>query len=256
MKLKILRKKIIVFLCIIVLIVAGLCVLLNRQNKKSDYIIRAGNEVGNIILVDSLGEEVVADEIFNKTSFVFYISDHCSPCLEKLSSIYLFCSLLCDQNRYNYAVIWRDRVPDLAQYDESKNYFIRDFEISTTTPMFYVVENAKVVFATQDFNKFINKAVNMAKADFFKNLFQSKYNPTGDKLFVFLNDEYDYAASLSDMDKLVFIVSDEQLVREGCEDIYDSQGILGKLYGVEYYPTVLGNNSKLYNIEYAVNNLF
>lgn len=212
---------------------------------KETCVVRTGDEIGELVLIDSTGEEHLANDVFKRSSFVFYISDHCSPCIDKLPSIQIMCSLYDNVDEYDCIIIWRDKIPERFCNDSYNCYSIKNKEISSTTPMFYVIESSKISFATQDFNKFVKKTFITTKGNDLQQLFYKTYNPDGNVLFVFLSDDDTVSSSFSTDENVIYIVSDDLSIDNNNNYIYDPQGYLSQLFDVKSFPSILNNASTI-----------
>ena len=82
------RKKILsaVIIIILISIVLGILFITNVKSSIQNVEVCHGADLKDIVLVSVSGEE----EYFNEDCFVFYMSDTCSPCIEKLELIERF----------------------------------------------------------------------------------------------------------------------------------------------------------------------
>lgn len=232
------------------MLLVALAIMLHvKSSERKNLQIMTGDYVGELVLVNSDDNESLLKEMPLKNVIVFYISDRCHPCIDKLPSINLFCKTI-DSDDFSSIIVWRETIPEKL-VNKSKmdyNYSLKHVELSNFTPDFYLIEDNKVLFETQDFEKLLKKVLmNFEKKDLQEKILASyvnEYNFKNESINVlFLGDS---KFENIDNDSYDLVISSNNLQEY---DIYDPENVLSTIFDIDSFPVCLTYNTETLEYE-------
>ncbi len=243
------RKKILsaVIIIILISIVLGILFITNVKSSIQNVEVCHGADLKDIVLVSVSGEE----EYFNEDCFVFYMSDTCSPCIEKLELIERLSQLKCLQ-QINIYCVWKDEMPKEAQEgDIVTNLSLKGkYKFCDFFPFYFCYEGGKVSFMTEDYHKLIKKIMekadeNKVKMDLFYTLLKQSDIEHTCIIFVAGNDNHfdDYKKIQTNGITFTNIIQVKDY-RDGI-GIYDEFDLYKTVFDITDYPSVLYYDGEL-----------
>lgn len=243
------EKKILTVVIIIILIsvVSGILIMRNTKSSIQNVEVCYGADLKDIVLVSVSGEE----RYFNEDCFVFYMSDTCLPCIEKLGLIEKLSQLKCLQ-KINIYCVWKDKIPEEAQEgDMVTNLSLNGkYRLCDFSPFYFCYEGGKVSFMTEDYHKLMKKIMEKAdedkvKMDLFCTLLEQSDREKTCIIFLTENDE-----ALDDYEKIQMnsiTFTNVIQIKDYRDDagIYDAFDLYRTMFGITDYPSVLYYDGKL-----------
>lgn len=235
------RKKILSVVIIIICIALGILFIRNIKPPLRNVEVCYGADLQDVVLVSITGEE----KYFKEDCFVFYMSDTCSPCIEKLELIDELSHLECLQ-QINIYCVWKDDIPGEAQEgDIITNLSLKGkYELCDFFPFYFCYEEGQVSFVTEDYHKLVKKIMektdeDKVKMDLFYTLVKQSDSEQTCVVFVTENDEEfgDYRR-IKINDKMFSNVIQIKDYRDGI-GIYDKFDLYKMIFEITSYPSVL-----------------
>lgn len=156
------RKIIVLPIIILICIALGILVVWNIENFVQNKQVYYGADLQDVVLVSASGDE----KHFKEDCFVFYMSDTCSSCIEKLESIDEITQLKALQQLTIYCV-WKDYIPKRAQQNNKvENLSLRGkYKLNNYFPFYFYYKDGQVSYTTEDYHKIIKKIIENVDAD-------------------------------------------------------------------------------------------
>lgn len=241
------KQLVLIGICVIIILIAS--VLIISLNKTKTIYLTFGDDTHNWRLFNrNTNIEISSNKAFEGYNIVFYLSSDCKSCIQKLPSIEIVNSILCDDAVESY-VIWRKSVPsNLIKTTQQNNYSLHGIELMDTFPYYYIIEDNNVTFMTHDINSFIKKTLKDVGEENVQysiiNWLRKNFNIKSDCLrLIFVDDVMDIN-EINSSDIILAISYDNN---ERC--IYDPEGLVASVFGITKYPSILSIDSRTMKIE-------
>ncbi len=230
-----------VIIIILISIVLGILLIKNLKLPIQNVEVCHGADLKDIVLISVSGEE----KYFNEDCFVFYMSDTCSPCIEKLELIEKLSQLKCLQ-QINIYCVWKDKIPEEVQEGDIVTHMSLKgkYKFCDFFPFYFCYEEGKVSFMTEDYHKLIKKMMEKADEDkvkidlFYTLLRQSDVKQT---CIIFVtgddSDFNDYKEIQINGSTFTNVIQ----IKDYRDDlgIYDKFDLYKTVFGITNYPSVL-----------------
>ena len=219
-----------------------ICITIYFVRKGADSDLYVGETIESVEVFNANGRKSGLDKIVTDTTVVFYIDKKCHPCMDKLPSIDTLCEALRGTN-LDAIVVWRKEIPSEFINEDNEAYYYRTGRkgIASFTPCFFVIEQGKVVFKTDSFEKLIKKSVSMGDSESIKrnildNIMQKSRAEGKEVYLAFCDDQTDVSIIGNDYSNAITITISNY---DSDASVYDPAGVLSFLFEIEEYPTVV-----------------
>ncbi len=235
------RKKILSAVIIIICIASGILFIRNFKPSLQNVEVCYGADLKDVVLVSVSGEE----KYFDEDCFVFYMSDTCSPCIEKLELIDEL-SHLKSLQQINIYCVWKDDIPKEAKEGNIvTNLSLKGkYKLCDFFPFYFCYEEGKVSFVTEDYQKLLEKITEKAGEDQVRmDLFSTVSKQSGREqtcvIFVTENEKaFDsYEEIKVNGTKFANVVQIKDY-RDGT-GVYDKFDLYKTVFGISSYPSVV-----------------
>lgn len=235
---------------VVILIMILLSITLN--NKIVNINLKVNDVIDSIQLVDYEGNEF--QENFNGYNIVFYLSKNCSPCIEKINSINLFCEIF-NNDEIKSKIIWEEKdFKDVVEEGYKKySYALTDISLSNVTPSYYIIKNGKVVTKSSDIDRLINKIeLNYDIQEYKENFIYylcGKFNidDSNEAKFIFFSDEIsekelDTIFKSNNLEVSSTIIVSNAIFDDIYNNIYDPENIIINIFKINHFPSIISLN--------------
>lgn len=120
-----------------------------------------GENLEGISIYDYKGNQFDLNSIKNKNTAVFYLSDSCQACVDKLYVIDRIIDIF-KSEEIDFLLLWENTIPEKrirkATIEMSRNYYVKDIALSRIRPYNFILDKeGKISFCSYDYKKLINK---------------------------------------------------------------------------------------------------
>ena len=141
----------ILFLLIILIILIILFFIFSSKSIKNVYL-GYGDMFSDITLYSS--DNVISEICHDDINLVFYLSDECGPCMDKLM-LFSQINILREEFAIKVSLVWQDNIPtkQLRKHglEDAANFTLKNkIKLTGGTPYYFIVEEGKINFATDD----------------------------------------------------------------------------------------------------------
>jgi len=235
------RRKLIVAGVMIASVIV-ICIIVYFVRKRADSDLYVGEIIESVEVFDANGRKSGLDKIVTDTTVVFYIDKKCHPCMDKLPSIDALCEALRGTN-LEAIVVWRKEIPSEFINEDTETYYYRTGRkgIASFTPCFFVIDQGKVVFRTDSFEKMVKKSISLGdinhiKRNILDNIARDNQSEGKAVYLAFCDDQTDISSVCNDYPGgIVVTISND----DAEASLYDPEGLLPYLFGIKEFPTVV-----------------
>lgn len=256
------KLKFIIALCILVSISIGGYVVYKKVNvgKPKQLLLQFEESFPNMKMVNSEGNEVNTDDIFiNKTTLIFYGSKDCSWCISSLKFMKFCINNSIISEHFNIIYMWEDEIPgkhlEMNGIPYNINYSLDNkYVLSDIAPSFFIIKENKVIFATNETEKMINKIINSVDIRGLReSVLKDLYSSTENKDILFVSEECEECQLIKEnIDMNQFITISNYDMENA---IIDKYMFFSKILTVNTYPSLLIENNETYSILIGYDNI-
>lgn len=235
------RKGILLAVFIVLCFAFGILLIERVKPSPTAIQVEYGMDLKDVVLVSVSGQE----EYLKDDGFVFYMSDSCSSCMEKLELIEKISNLKC-VSQINLYCVWEDRIPEEAERNTAiKNLSLnKKYKFSDFFPFYFCCEKGKVSFTTEDYHKIIKKMMEKIgekniKTELFDALLKESEKEQSCIIFVTENDmDFDGYEEIKIKNH---VFSNVIQIKDYRDDVglYDKFDLYKLVFDISSYPSVL-----------------
>lgn len=239
--------------------------IINKNLAAPVLNIEINREFPNITLYDINGEKT--DDLFKQNVIyaIYYISDQCEPCINKLPYIKRLAEIFCPSS-IRFAIIWKDSIPfsklDSLNIPPNINYSLKNkVSLSSKTPVQFIISENNILIYDDTYesytgNTFEDVLIDIADFDeeelkrrTFKaiiNQSQLKIDESKPILVYFsfsyckeCKNIYDRLISDTELMNKYNIIHINDTVQEQVGEIIDDNNLFKKIFSINIFPSLL-----------------